>query len=151
MRLFGQFALVLAAILIADTGVEASALKEVQIKSSDEFGSYLADGSGRPLYLFTEDEQGSGSSKAKVNCYDACAAAWPPATSTNTPQASGEVDKDKLGTVKRKDGTVQVTYNGWPLYYFVKDEGAETPAGQDLHAQGGEWYLLKPDGTKVGH
>ncbi len=151
MSILPKFALPLAAGLVAAVSADAAALDSVQIKSSDKFGSYLTDGSGRPLYLFTKDEQGKGDAKATVKCYDACAAAWPPATGTQMPQASGDVSKDKLGTVERKDGTQQVTYNGWPLYYFIKDEGAAAPAGQDLHAQGGEWYLLKPDGTKVGH
>lgn len=138
-------------MLLAAGGATAAKLDQVQIKSSDKYGQYLTNGSGRPLYLFTKDGQGAGGSNPEVKCYDACAAAWPPATSASAPQASGEVSKDKLGTVKRKDGTMQVTYNGWPLYYFVKDKGAGAPAGQDLHAQGGEWYLLKPDGSKVGH
>ena len=56
-----------------------------------------------------------------------------------------------LGTVERRDGSLQVTYNGWPLYYFVKDGKPGDTIGQDMEGFGGEWYLVSPDGDHVEH
>jgi predicted lipoprotein with Yx(FWY)xxD motif len=51
--------------------------------------------------------------------------------------------------VERKDGANQVTYNGWPLYRYVKDVGPQTATGQDVSEFGGEWYLVTPTGEEV--
>ncbi len=55
------------------------------------------------------------------------------------------------GASKRKDGRRQVTYNGWPLYTFVKDTAPGNTAGQDVEGFGGEWYLVTPEGEHVEH
>ncbi|MFG6581432.1 hypothetical protein ACGYK1_18770 [Sulfitobacter sp. 1A13191] len=47
------------------------------------------------------------------------------------------------------DGQKVVTYHGWPLYYFTRDEDADAPQGQDVESFGGEWYLITPEGEKV--
>ena len=57
------------------------------------------------------------------------------------PQAGDGVDASLLGTTTRKDGTTQVTYNGWPLYYYVKDQKPGDVTGQDV---GDVWYVLSP-------
>lgn len=59
------------------------------------------------------------------------------------------MDTAKLSTTKRKDGSTQVTYNGWPLYYFAKDQTPGEITGQDVEGFGAEWYLVSPDGEKV--
>ena len=95
------------------------------------------------LYLFTKDTPNTSV------CYDKCATAWPPLLTTGAPAVGDGVDASKLGTTTRKDGTVQVTYNGWPLYYYAGDLGAAETQGQDIESFGGEWYLLSPRGMVI--
>lgn len=54
-----------------------------------------------------------------------------------------------VGTFERRDGARQVTYDGMPLHYFVKDQEPGDTAGQDVEGFGGEWYLVAPEGAKV--
>lgn len=134
----------LAGPALAQSGAQVT-LKATQ---SEPYGTYVADAQGRALYLFTTDTRGEGNSKAASSCYDACAEAWPPLTTDGQPKVGEQLQQDLLGTFERKNGQTQVTYGGWPLYYFVKDQGAGTVSGQDVHSFDGEWYLVAPDGTK---
>jgi predicted lipoprotein with Yx(FWY)xxD motif len=94
------------------------------------------------LYDFHKDKGG------KSACYDACAAAWPPLLTEGNPQAQGPADRSMLGTTKRKDGTLQVTYNGWPLYTYVADQKPGEANGNDIDQFGAEWYALMPNGQE---
>ncbi|MFC7649994.1 hypothetical protein ACFQX6_63905 [Streptosporangium lutulentum] len=78
-------------------------------------------GGGRTLYLFEKDKDG------KSACSGPCAQAWPPFVTSEKPKAENGVKENLLGTVKRDDGETQVTYNGHPLYYYIKDQKAATP------------------------
>lgn len=128
----------------------AAAAAKVTVQESQEYGPYLADAEGRALYMFTTDTQGQGQAEAKSSCHDACADAWPPLSAEEgDPQAGERAQGDLLDTMQREDGSTQVTYNGWPLYYFVKDTGPGETQGQDVHGFGGEWYLLTPQGEEV--
>ena len=122
---------------------------KAEVQQSEEYGAYLTDADGRALYLFTTDQQGGANAEARSSCYDSCAEAWPPLMTEGEPQAGEQVDASLLGTIERQDGATQVTYNGWPLYYFVQDQGPGDVKGQDKHGFGGEWYLLGPEGEKV--
>ena len=99
-------------------------------------GSFLVDANGMTLYIFLNDEPG------KSNCYDACAQNWPPLLTEGAPVAGEGVDAALLGTAERSDGTMQVTYNGWPLYYFVNDAAPGDTNGQGLKDV---WYVVSPD------
>lgn len=121
----------------------------VAVATSGEYGAHLTDAQGKTLYMFTADKQGKGDAKAVSNCYDQCAQAWPPLLTQGKPVASDRADSSLLGTIQRKDGSMQVTYNGWPLYTFVKDRKPGEVAGQDVHGFGGEWYLVEPGGKKL--
>lgn len=124
----------------------AGDMARVEVAEQAPYGSYLVDSDGHALYLFTSDTQGEGSS----TCYDACAEAWPPLLTTGDPAAAAPaVDASMLGTIERQDGSMQVTYNGWPLYYFQQDAGPGDVAGQDIHGFGGEWYLVSPQGQQI--
>ena len=123
---------------------------QVTVSQSEEHGEYLTDADGRALYLFTTDTQGSGDTEAQISCSGECLDAWPLFTTTGDPQAGDMADASLLGTVEH-DGESVVTYNGWPLYYFVQDAGAGQTTGQDVESFGGEWYLVTPAGEKVGH
>jgi predicted lipoprotein with Yx(FWY)xxD motif len=110
---------------------------------TSSLGAVLTDTTGRALYLFEKDASG------KPACYEACAQAWPPLLTTGTPAAGAGVSMSLLGTVKRADGTVQVTYAGHPLYYFVSDTKPGDISGEGSQAFGGGWDLVSPAGKKV--
>ncbi len=99
------------------------------------------------LYDFQKDQKGSGKSK----CSGACAAAWPPLLTGAEAEAMTGVQASMLGTIKRSDGTTQVTYAGWPLYTFVEDKKPGEDNGTDSKAFGASWYPLHPNGEKAGH
>lgn len=106
-------------------------------------GQALVGSSGRAIYLFEADKNGTSA------CTGACAAAWPPVTVTGTPKAGSGVNQALLGTIKRPDGTTQVTYNGHPLYYFAGDAGAGVAKGQGSKAFGAGWYVVNASGSKI--
>jgi predicted lipoprotein with Yx(FWY)xxD motif len=108
-----------------------------------KLGTVLADGRGHTLYLFEKDK---GSRSA---CFGTCAKAWPPLTTTGKPKASSGISASKLGTISRGNGVKQVTYNGHPLYGFVKDTSPRQTHGEGVRAFGAEWYALSPAGKKV--
>jgi predicted lipoprotein with Yx(FWY)xxD motif len=110
-------------------------------------GQVLVDSKGMTLYYFQKDQKGSGKSK----CEGACAQAWPPLTTGSTAKAMTGVQSSMLGTIKRSDGTTQVTYAGWPLYTFVEDKKPGEDNGTDSKAFGASWYPLHPNGEKAGH
>ena len=123
----------------------------IRTEQSDEHGTYLVDANGRAVYLLEADKQGEGDQQADSTCYEDCAEVWPPVLTQGTPPvAEGDADEGMLSMIEREDGTMQVTYDGWPLYYYVKDEGAGEATGQDVQDAYGEWYLLQPSGEKVG-
>jgi len=103
----------------------------------------LVGGDGRALYLFEGDKNG------KPTCAGACTQFWPPVTVSSMPSTGSGLDKSLLGTVKRADGTTQVTYNGHPLYYYEGDKGPGTALGQDVSAFGAKWYVLSAKGSKI--
>jgi predicted lipoprotein with Yx(FWY)xxD motif len=107
-----------------------------------DLGTVLVDSEGRTLYDFHKDK---GSQSA---CYGACAGAWPPLLTEGNPQAQGPADRSMLGTSKRKDGTVQVTYNGWPLYTYAGDQNPGEANGNDIDQFGAEWYALQSNGQE---
>jgi len=121
-------------------GAPASTEPTVNVGKSDSLGSFLVDAKGMTLYLFLKDTPNTS------NCYDACAQNWPPLLITGSPVAGDGLDGAKLGTTVRKDGTMQGTYNSWPLYYFAKDKQAGDTSGQDVKQV---WYVISPAGDKV--
>jgi predicted lipoprotein with Yx(FWY)xxD motif len=106
-------------------------------------GTFLTGAGGRALYLWVADAKGMSS------CSGACAKAWPPLTTKGKPIASGSVKASQLGTIKRSDGTEQVTYDGHPLYYFEGDPKAGTTTGQGSDAFGAKWWLVSTSGSAI--
>ncbi|MBF9255586.1 hypothetical protein I2I11_19970 [Pontibacter sp. 172403-2] len=115
----------------------------LETRTKEGLGEYLTDADGRSLYIFMADSPNTST------CSGDCATAWPPLVSDGTPTAAAGLDAALIGTIERSDGTTQVTYNGWPLYYFVKDQAEGETTGQDIEAMGAEWYLISPAGNKV--
>jgi predicted lipoprotein with Yx(FWY)xxD motif len=122
---------------------EASSVATVSATSTN-LGMILVDGSGRTLYLFEKDQPDQSA------CAGACAAAWPVDQSSGPPKAGSGVKAALLGTIKRGDGTTQVTYNHHPLYYYSGDSGPGQQTGQGLNAFGAKWFVVGPAGSKVG-
>jgi predicted lipoprotein with Yx(FWY)xxD motif len=118
------------------SGASAGGLVTV---ADSSLGSILVDGDGKTLYLFTPDNQGESV------CYDQCEAAWPPLV--DQIEAGDGVDASLLGTAPRTDGSDQVTYNGWPLYYFANDTAPGDTNGQAINDV---WYVLAPEGDAIG-
>ena len=114
----------------------------------------LVDARGFSLYVFLQDPKGT------PTCYNDqtyhCSKAWPPLLTAGAPKAGNGVKSSLLGTAKRDDGRLQVTYNGQPLY---KDAGsaqfqlvADKKPG-DVYGQGYSsfWYVLAPSGKMITH
>lgn len=112
---------------------------------SSRYGQILVDGQGRALYLFAADKTSDST------CYDACATAWPPMLAEKgTPiDAMHAATASLTGTTTRKDGTVQVTYNGHPLYYYEGDKDPGVIKCQAVVNFGGAWYVVDPSGNAI--
>jgi predicted lipoprotein with Yx(FWY)xxD motif len=106
-------------------------------------GPTLADGTGRTLYLFESD------TPTVSTCYGSCASVWPPVSAAATPHATGGARVDLLGTLRRTDGTTQITYKGHPLYYYAGDAKPGDTTGQGLNQFGAKWYALTPGGGTI--
>lgn len=109
-------------------------------KSVPKMGEVVQDGDGRTLYRFDKDT----ADPAKSNCEGQCAVTWPPVLSDGTPRLQG-VDPALVSTVKRADGSEQVTLAGWPLYTYAKDEAPGQWKGQGV---GGTWFVVQPNGKR---
>ena len=106
-------------------------------------GSILVNSNGRTLYLFKAD------SATKSACTGACATAWPPLLANGKATAGTKLTASKLGTITRPGGTHQVTYNGHPLYLFIKDTKPGQTNGQGVTAFGAAWFALTPSGNQA--
>jgi predicted lipoprotein with Yx(FWY)xxD motif len=118
----------------------------ITVGSNPELGAILVNDLGLTLYDFHKDKGG------KSACYGACAATWPPMITSAAGQISGVSGKQaaKLGKTTRKDGTLQVTYAGHPLYTYADDKEPGEANGQNIDSFGGEWYTLQPSGEEAG-
>ena len=90
----------------------------------------LADSRGMTLYVFDKDSDGMSA------CYDKCAANWPPMIA-----AAGAMADDDFGLIQRKDGSMQWTYYGKPLYFWAKDTKPGDMTGDGVN---GVWHVAKP-------
>lgn len=114
----------------------------VSLGNVSGLGMVLVDSKGMTLYDFRKD-QGT-----KSSCYGACEGFWPPVLTEGEPQPSNGASASQLGTTERKDGKMQVTYAGHPLYTFVEDTKPGEANGNNLNKFGGEWYALDSEGEE---
>ena len=121
----------------ASTGAAAVSLR------STKLGKILVDGQGRTLYLFQADKGMTS------KCSGGCASIWPPLTTTGKPTAGAGLSAAKLGTSKRSDGKLEVTYNGHPLYTYAGDSSPGQTTGEENHGFGAEWDVLSAAGEKI--
>jgi predicted lipoprotein with Yx(FWY)xxD motif len=124
----------------ATTAAPTAAGEATLAVASTSLGDVLVGSTGMTLYLYDPDKQGAST------CYDQCAQAWPPLTVTGEPVAGEGVDASLLGVTERTDGSRQVTYNKWPLYYWVKDAKAGDATGQAVK---GVWWVVDANGEPV--
>jgi predicted lipoprotein with Yx(FWY)xxD motif len=113
---------------------------QVTLFDLPRLGKVLADGQGRVLYLYTRDE------RDRSNCSGGCLSNWPPLATSGVPQAGDGVNSSSLGVIQTPEGTSQVTYNGWPLYYYANDEMPGDVLGQ---GSSGVWYVLNAAGEMI--
>jgi predicted lipoprotein with Yx(FWY)xxD motif len=132
------------AVPAASTGSQtAEAVKPTLIVRNSRFGRGLFAGNGRVVYGFTRDPRGG-----KSRCYGECARAWPVYYKAGALRAGPGVKQSLLGTTKRRDGRLQITYNGWPLYYYAH-EGPGQILCQNVDEFGGLWLVVRPSGALV--
>lgn len=124
-----------------EDGMAAKRGATVKVVDS-QFGRVIADRRGEAFYLF-DKEKGKRS-----RCYGDCAVAWPPVLSKGKPRAGKGADADLLGTTKRRNGKLQVTYNGHPLYYYEDDEPGRILC-HNVDEFGGLWLVVNPRGDAV--
>ena len=149
--IFGLTALVVTAFALT-TGTRANSATSpgdkpangtmVKIANSP-LGRILVDSKGITLYDFVADK---GTTSV---CYGACAALWPPLLTHGKPIAGPGVRASLLGTTKRSDGKLEVTYGGHPLYYFVSDRKPGQTTGEGVNQFGAPWWVLSAAGTEI--
>jgi len=107
-----------------------------------EAGEHLVNVDGQPLYLFLPDDQRTST------CVGECLDDWQPLELVGGIRMGDGVQVMLIGTIELEDGTIQVTYNQWPLYLYTGD--ADDGSTQLGHALDDAWYLVSGDGTPVG-
>jgi predicted lipoprotein with Yx(FWY)xxD motif len=132
----------LSALLVLSQDATAANRGTVTVRSS-RYGAALFDGRGFVLYAFTKDARG------KSTCSGACAAAWPPYVVKQQARAGAGVTASLLGTARRADGSLQVSYAGRPLYYYVGDRSPGQILCQNVREYAGLWLLVRANGRLV--
>jgi predicted lipoprotein with Yx(FWY)xxD motif len=107
-----------------------------------EYGPVVADEQGEAFYLFDKEES------PRPECFGECAVAWPPVLTKGEPRAGNGAEARLLGTTRRPDGKLQVTYAGHPLYYYV-DDSPGVILCQNVSEFGGLWLVVTPGGAPV--
>jgi predicted lipoprotein with Yx(FWY)xxD motif len=151
MKRVGLTALLVASLIVVAAGSAASTIRADRTGATratvtahaSRYGKILFDSRGRVLYLFARDRAGRSS------CSGACAKAWPPFLTKGAPKAGRGVNAKLVGTTKRRDGTLQVTYAKHPLYYFKEDTKPRQIKCQNVSNFGGLWLVVAPSGKAV--
>jgi predicted lipoprotein with Yx(FWY)xxD motif len=115
----------------------------VSAEKVGDLGKVLVDSEGRTLYVFHKDKRSLYSAKSSA-CYGACAEAWPPLLTGGETEAGKGASPTKFSGLIRKDGALQVTYYGHPLYTYEGDKKPGEANGNGVKAFGGEWTALGP-------
>jgi predicted lipoprotein with Yx(FWY)xxD motif len=142
--------LILSALaLVSGVGSSAAAESDAQARATliardSRYGKVIWDGRGYALYAFTRDRRGGPS-----RCYGACAKAWPVYYSKGALRAGAGIKRSLIGTVRRRDGRRQITYNGWPLYYYEHENRPGLILCQNVDEFGGLWLVVRPSGKLV--
>jgi predicted lipoprotein with Yx(FWY)xxD motif len=135
------FAALIAACVLVPAAFAAARTSTISLRKT-AVGKVLVAANGRTLYLFTADKSG------KSKCYGQCAAFWPPLIA-GKPSVGAGLKASKLGTTKRRNGKLQVTYAGHPLYFFAEDKKAGQIKGQGFVHFGGSWWVVSAAGMSI--
>ena len=135
-------AAVLVAIGVASATAIASTKTSTVSLRTTHAGKVLVASNGQTLYLFTADKGG------KSGCYGKCASVWPPLVAASPTVGTG-LSASMLGSTKRTDGRLQVTYGGHPLYFFAKDKKVGDVSGEGVVHFGGTWWLVSAAGERL--
>jgi predicted lipoprotein with Yx(FWY)xxD motif len=111
------------------------------VLAGSEFGSMLFDSRKQAIYIFQRDRRNESA------CYGECADAWPPVLTEAKPVAGGGVRQALLGTMRRRDGKLQATYAGQPLYFYAHEGPGEVRC-HNVNLNGGLWWVVGPDGRR---
>jgi predicted lipoprotein with Yx(FWY)xxD motif len=141
MRFIKTTAVLACCALVA--AVAATAGGTVLKVEKTSLGKVVANSKGHTLYMFRKDKG------TKSACYGACAATWPPLLTSGKPVAGAGLKASLLGTAKRTDGKLQVTYKGHPLYTYVVDTKPGQTTGEGSKSFGAGWYALTPTGIVI--
>ena len=117
---------------------KAATTEDILLTNNDEYGKIIIDGDGMTLYFFTKDKDTSDS-----DCNGQCVTNWPIFYADTLNIGSG-LDEEDFDKIMRSDGKSQITYKGWPLYYFAGDNSAGDVNGENV---GGVWFVAKPNYT----
>jgi predicted lipoprotein with Yx(FWY)xxD motif len=128
------------ALFAAVRAADAATVAKVGVAKTP-IGTVLVTGQGRTLYMFAADKHGQSA------CYSQCAHYWPPLLTSGKPVAGQGAKAALLGTIRRKNGELQVTYSGHPLYRYISDTSAGQAGGQGLNLSGGLWWAVSPSGA----
>jgi predicted lipoprotein with Yx(FWY)xxD motif len=110
-------------------------------------GTVLVDGYDETLYLFVPD-----AGRGRSTCAGTCAAKWPPLVlpaGVTRPFVGPGTVASIVGTTRRADGSLQVTYAGWPLYHWIGDTTAGEATGEGITDSGGQWFAIGVQGQAV--
>jgi predicted lipoprotein with Yx(FWY)xxD motif len=121
----------------APSGVTRNALIR---KAVPKMGAIVVNEKGWTLYRFDRDR----ARPATTNCSGTCAEVWPPVLTSGNPRLVG-IDPALVGTIRRSDGSLQLTLHGWPMYRYIGDTKVGNWHGQGV---GGTWWAFAPNGTK---
>jgi predicted lipoprotein with Yx(FWY)xxD motif len=128
-------ALVLFGLALTGANSTAPTATGTALKTATISGTtVLTNAKGFTLYSFAPD------TPTASKCYGSCAAYWPPATGT---LAASPGVPGRVGTIKRTDGTEQLTYNGHPLYTYIGDSTPGQAKGNNLNLNGGLWNEVR--------
>lgn len=127
----------------ASGSAEATQARPTLTVRSSAYGRIIFDGRGRALYAFTRDRG------KQSRCYGACAGAWPVYYRQGALRAGPGIRRSLIGTTRRTDGRLQITYAGRPLYYYVGDRRAGEVRCQNVVEFGGTWLVVRPSGRLV--
>ena len=137
--------------LMATTGLAPAQTADAPLgtKLHPEEGEYIVAGNGFAVYLFKADRQGGAAGEPASACEGDCLGLWPPVLVDGSPAADGKLRAELLGTMTRSDGSTQLTYNGWPLYFYAEDYEPDDIKGHDIESYGEDWYLVGPNGERA--
>jgi predicted lipoprotein with Yx(FWY)xxD motif len=130
-----------AALLVAAFAPAATAGGTKITARGSQFGKMLWGPNRQAVYIFQRDKRG------RSRCYGECAQAWPPLYTSGRPVAGRGVRKSLLGTTRRRNGRLQVTYAGKPLYTYAH-EGPGQVLCHDVYLNGGLWWVIGPNGKR---